>query len=105
MLSVALSVTESAWVARNLRTVAANRLSAAEAAEPDVSTGVRLSGMFVTVSDAIEDHKVLRSVIASVVVDVVDMLVSSESSAQQALHDDTVLQAVGVAPSDQDVPV
>ena len=106
VLAVALAVAESARVARNLRTVAANRLSTAEAVEPDVSAGVGLLGVLVTVSDDIEDHKVLRSVVASVVVDVVDVLVSSQSSAQHALHDDTVLQGVGaVVSSDHDVAV
>jgi len=70
-----------------------------------VSAGVGLSGVLVTVSDDIEDHKVLRSVVTSVVVDVVDVLVSSQSSAQHALHDDTVLQGVGAASSDHDVAV
>jgi hypothetical protein len=42
-----------------------------------VSRGVGLSGVLATVSDAIEDHKVLRSVVCAVVVEVVDVLVRS----------------------------
>ena len=67
--------------------------------------GVELPDVLVAVSDDIEDHKVLRSVVASVVVDVVDVLVSSQSSAQHFLHDDTVLEGVVAVSSDHDVAV
>jgi len=105
VLPVALPAAESARVARKLRTVAANRLSTAEAIDDDVSRGVGLSGVLVTVSDDIEDHKVLRSVVSPVVVEVVDVLVSSQSSAQHAFHDVTVLQHVAPIDSDADVAV
>ena len=105
MLAVALSGAESARVARNLRTVAANRLSTAEAVEGDVSAEVGLPGVLVAVSDAIEDHKVRRSVVRLDAVDVMDMLVSSQSSSQHALHDVTVLQHVSPSDSNTDVSV
>ena len=105
MRPVALSVTESARIARNLSSTAANRLSTAKTVEINPSAFIPPWAVHFSVSDDSEDFKVLRSVVSSVMVDVVDVLVSSESAAQQLFHDVTVLKNVSAVNSDADVPV
>lgn len=52
-----------------------------------------------------QDHKVSRSVVVLDLVAVVDVLVASQSSAQHAFHDVTVLENVPTVDSDADVAV
>ena len=61
--------------------------------------------MTLCVSDNIEDDKVVRSIVLLVAVDVVDVLIASEISAQHAFHDVTVLKNVSTVHSDADVAV
>ena len=51
------------------------------------------------------DSKVLRSVVTSVVVDVVDVLMSLQSSSQDSRHDMTVFEHVFTIDPDKGVPV
>jgi len=105
VLAVALAVAESARVERELRTPAANRLSAAVTSDLNESS----SGVLVTVALCVildrQDDKVCRSVVPLVAVDVVDVLIASQSSAQHARHDVTVLKNVSAIHSDADVAV
>ena len=105
VLAVALSAAESARVERELRTPAANRLSAAVTRDLNESgSGVLVAVTLCVICDR-QDDKVCRSVVLLVAVDVVDVLVASQSSAQHFRHDVTVLQNVSPAHSDTDVAV
>ena len=105
MLAVALSVTESARVERELRTPAANRLSAAVASD-DQERGSRvLCAVTLCMIDDRQDDKVCRSVVLLVAVDVVYVLVAAEISAKHSRHDVTVLKNVSAVHSDADVTV
>jgi hypothetical protein len=105
VLSVAGSVAESARVERKLRTEAPNRSSAACTSNGDGPC----AWVFGTVASSVildrQDDKVVRSVVGLDVVDVVDVLIRSQSSTQHALHDVTVFENVAAGDADGDVPV
>ena len=102
---VALSIAVSVRVAREFNTAAANIASTAPTRDDSPSGFV---GSVMVLSGVIcdrQDHKVSRSVVVLDVVPVVDVLVASQSSAQHAFHDVTVLENVPTVDSDADVAV
>ena len=74
---VALSIAESARVERELRTPAANRLSAAVASDDQERGSRMLCAVTLCMIDDRQDDKVCRSVVLLDAVDVVDVLVAS----------------------------
>jgi hypothetical protein len=56
-------------------------------------------------SGASSELKVLKAVVSLVAVDVVNVVVGSESAPNMALHEQTVLQYVEAAPSELNVAV
>jgi hypothetical protein len=89
--------------AKNLRDLAVGQPSGSES--NSVLRFEPLVGMLGEVADAVSDPEVLRSVVAALPVDVVNVLAAQELPAEQALNNVAVLQNLFTVNSDQGVAV